>query len=259
MSMMKSLARVAAGVMLAKGIGAVMKNRQQGGGTHGGTQGGGLLGGLLSGGSGGGSLTQMLGNRSGGQGSLGGLLDNLGGRGGAAAGGLGAVLGGLVGGSATAGQLAQKDSQPKNDATFGSLFDDAISHDAEPEVAPTPEQNAVAALMLRAMIQAAKSDGHVDDAEKQRLLGHLGDDLDDDERNFIREQMSRPVDAQDLARDVPQGLEAQVYLMSLLAIDFDNEAEARYLNDLAVAMGLDRGTVNDIHREAGVMPLYSAG
>ncbi|MBU2956515.1 DUF533 domain-containing protein [Paracoccus sp. 1_MG-2023] len=257
MSMMKSLARVAAGVMLAKGIGSVMKNRQQGGST-GQSQGGGLLGGLLSnntGGSGGG-LSQMLGNRSGGQGSLGGLLDKLGGSGGAQ-GGLGAVLGGLVGGSATAGQLTQKDSQPSNDATFGALFDDAITHEAEPQTAPTPEQNAVAALMLRAMIQAAKSDGHVDDAEKQRLLGHLGDDLDDDERNFIREQMSRPVNAQDLARDVPKGLEAQVYLMSLLAIDFDSEAEARYLNDLATAMGLDRTQVNDIHREAGVTPLYN--
>ena len=262
MSMMKSLARVAAGVMLAKGIGAVMQNRQQGGATGGGGTSGAAQGGLLGsilGGAGGGSLTKALGNRSGGAGSLGGLLDSLGGgRGGAAAGGLGAVLGGLVGGSATAGELSQKGAQPRNDATFGALFDDAISHDDEPQVAPTPEQNAVAALMLRAMIQAAKSDGHVDDAEKQRLLSHLGD-LDEDERNFVREQMSRPVDARDLARDVPEGLEKQVYLMSLLAIDFDSEAEARYLNDLAEAMGLDRTTVNEIHAEAGVMPLYSRG
>ena len=40
--------------------------------------------------------------------------------------------------------------------------------------------------------------------------------------------------------------------------DFDSEAEARYLNDLAVAMKLDRAAVNNIHREAGVMPLYNA-
>nr|WP_111299719.1 tellurite resistance TerB family protein [Paracoccus saliphilus] len=277
MSLMKSLTRVAAGVMLAKGIGTVMKNQQHGGAQQRSSRhGGGLLDSLLANNTGGagGSVTQALGRALGGgsgmgrggssSGSLGGLLDSLSGRGGhgtSGSGGLGQVLGGLLGGAAaggTAGGLAQKDSQPSNQATFGQLFDDALSHDGEPQVAPTPEQNAVAGLMLRAMIQAAKSDGHVDQTERQRLLGHLGDDLDNEERQFIRDQMAAPVDAAALARDVPKGMESQVYLMSLLAIDFDSEAEARYLNDLAKAMGLDRASVNKIHQDAGVMPLYNA-
>lgn len=288
MSLMKSLTKVAAGVMLAKGIGSMM-NQPQGGRAPGRSSGGGLLDNLLGNNTGpgaGGSLSQTLGralgggsgSAGGGSGSLGGLLDKLGGGRGAGmgagmgsgsasgsssgmGGGLGGMLGGLLGGAAAGGamgQLARKDAQERNDATFGALFDDALSHDGEPSVAPTPEQNAMAGLILRAMLQAAKSDGHVDDAERKRLLGHLGDDLDEDERQFIRDQMSAPVDAQALARDVPEGAERQVYLMSLLAIDFDNEAEARYLNDLAVAMKLDRPTVNDIHREAGVQPLYNA-
>lgn len=279
MSLMKSLTKVAAGVMLAKGIGGMMNNQQRGGtsgqgiggqGTGGQRAGGGLLDNLLGNNTGsgaGGSLNQMLGRALGGGaggtgGSLGGLLDKLGGSQGSTGGGLGGMLGGLLGGAAAGGavgQLARKDSQAQNQASFGSLFDDALSHDGEPQVAPTPEQNAMAGLMLRAMIQAAKSDGHVDDTERQRLLGHLGDDLDDDERQFIRDQMAAPVDAAGLARDVPEGMERQVYLMSLLAIDFDSEAEARYLNDLAGGLKLDRATVNDIHREAGVMPLYNAG
>ncbi|MCT4334688.1 tellurite resistance TerB family protein [Paracoccus sp. YLB-12] len=311
MSLMKSLARVAAGVMLAKGIGAVMKNRQSGSagqrptGSHSGH--GGLLDSILgnntSGGSGG-SLSDMLGqvlggrqsgsaagsgrpyggaNSAGAQGGLGGILDRLGGSGGksgglggilgqlgggrtgqaSSQGGLGDLLGGLLGGSAagagaaTAGGLARKDSQASNDASFGELFNDSVSRNDEPEIAPTPEQNAVAGLMLKAMIQAAKSDGTIDDAEKQRLLGHLGDDLDDEERQFIREQMAAPVDAQALAREIPAGMESQVYLMSLLAIDFDSAAEARYLHDLAQSMRLDRDTVNAIHSEAGVTLLYS--
>lgn len=69
--------------------------------------------------------------------------------------------------------------------------------------------------------------------------------------------MATPVDAKALAREVPQGLEAQVYLMSLLAIDLDSQAEAEYLNDLAKALGVDQNTVNKIHEEAGVTPLYS--
>lgn len=305
MSLMKTLARVAAGVMVAKGIGHVIKQNQQGG-TAGRTaqtgRSGSLLDGLLSNNTGGqgGSLGDMLGkvlgggagagsgsryggpNSRGASGGLGGMLDGLtsraGGKGGlgdllgqlsggskgtrsaGSAGGLGDLLGGLLGGAAggaAAGGLARKGAQDTNDASFGELFNDALTKNGEPEVAPTPEQNAVAGLMLRAMIQAAKSDGKIDDAEKQRLLGHLGDDVDEEERQFIRDQMAAPVDPAGLAREVPKGLESQVYLMSLMAIDFDSEAEARYLHDLAQALGLDRSATNDIHNEVGVTPLYS--
>ncbi|RNF36376.1 DUF533 domain-containing protein [Paracoccus methylarcula] len=300
MSLMKSLAKVAAGVMLAKGVGAVMRSRQQGarGGSSTNRSGGGLLGDLLGNnveGQRGGSITDQLGQvlsgrgaggaRSpGSQGGLGGMLDGLTGRAGSGGGGLGGMLGqltgggrasggsgglgdmlgGLLGGAAAGGAagaatggLARKDSQPSNDASFGELFNDSLARGDEPETAPTPEQNATAGLMLKAMIQAAKSDGRIDESEKERLLGHLGDELDDEERQFIREQMAAPVDAAALAHEVPEGLEAQVYLMSLLAIDLDNEEEARYLHALAEATGLPRETVNQIHDEVGTTRLYS--
>lgn len=292
MSLVKTLGRVAAGVVLAKGLGAAMQHRQQQTarsgsgqpGDSGQSRQGGLLGELFGNNLGreGGGLGQILGgsrnsggatsyggpNSPGAQGGLGGMLDRLtqqtrGGSG--SSGGFGDLLGGLLGGAAggaaaggaAAGGLAQKGAQPSNDATFGELFNDAVSHDAEPEVAPTPEQNAVAGLMLKAMIQAAKSDGKIDDAEKQRLLGELGD-LDEDERQFIREQMAAPVDAEALAREVPEGLEAQVYLMSLMAIDLDHEDEARYLDALARALKIGRTQANQIHDEAGAKRLYNS-
>ena len=218
MSLMRSLTKVAAGVMLAKGIGTMMNNQ------HGGRPGqrkasGGLLDNLLgnnTGGTSGGSLNQMLGRALGGgtgTGSGFGLAacwTSWAASAAAAALGSGAgaeMLGGLLGGAAAgsaAGHLATKGSQEKNNATFGALFDDALAHDGEPQVAPTPEQNAIAGLMLRAMIQAAKSDGHVDNTERQRLLGHLGDDLDDDERQFIRDQMAAPVDAAGAGHESPK-------------------------------------------------------
>lgn len=339
MSLVKTLARVAAGVMIAKGVGAVMRNnqnntrnadtsgrnsRQTGGGILGDllqksgssgrstSQGGGLgdlLGGILGGQSGGqpsgqaanrgaGSGQRYGGTRSeGASGGLGGLFDQitgqitgrtgsatgttsrsgttqagasgglgdlLGGLGNAAAaGGLGGLLGGLLGGRGTQQSqqpaddgLAYRDSQPSNDASFGEVFNDSLSTGAEPAVTPTPEQNAVAGLLLKAMIQAAKSDGKIDDSEKQRLLAEMGE-LDDAERGFIREQMAAPVDPEALARETPQGLAPQVYLMSLMAIDFDNEAEARYLHALAQALKLDQTQINQIHQEVGVQNLYS--
>ena len=298
MSLMKSLARVAAGVMLAKGLGSMMQQQQQSRGGYGRRRtGGGILGDLMNAGAGRGSqgglgdmLGQVLGGRMGGTGTgmggagtgrpyggpnsagasggLGGILDNLtrgaghgpaGGQGGgllgglaggAAAGGLGGLLGGLLNGP------AQRGAQPRNDASFGEVFNDAVARQDEPEIAPTPEQNAVAGLMLRAMIQAAKADGRIDEAERERLLGQLGD-LDKDDRAFIREQMAAPIDPQALAREVPKGLESQVYLMSLMAIDFDSEQEAAYLHDLAGALGLYRATANQIHDQVGVQNLYS--
>lgn len=303
MSLMKSLARVAAGVMLAKGVGSMMRTAQQGQRTASTrTTGGGILGDLMNGMGGaqgrtastGGGLGDILGqvlgggqtrsvgtgrpyggpNSTGASGGLGGILDQLTGGGaartGSAGGGLGGLLGGLAGGAvggAAAGSLggllggllngpAQRGAQRSNDASFGEVFNDALSRQDEPEVAPTAEQNAVAGLMLRAMIQAAKADGKIDEAEKERLLGQLGD-LDDEDRAFIREQMAAPVDAQALAREVPKGLETQVYMMSLMAIDFDNRTEAEYLNSLAQAMGIDKQMANQIHQQVGVQNLYA--
>ncbi|RCW77092.1 tellurite resistance TerB family protein [Paracoccus lutimaris] len=295
MSLMKSLARVAAGVMLAKGIGAVMKNaqnRQRQGGSRPSSDGrssGGLLDDLLGSNTGGGGnrntgsggladmLGQVLGGRSGGagsgsayggansprrgqaQGGLGGILDQL--STGAAAGGLGGLLGGILGGGGTQQpspqeKLVQRGSQPTNDASFGELFNDAIAKGDEPEIAPTPEQNALAGLMLKAMIQAAKSDGEIDEKEKAKLMSEFGD-LDEDERAFIRDQMSAPVDAAALAREVPEGYGPQIYLMSLMAIEFDNRKEAEYLHALAENLGLDKATVNGIHDKVGVINLYA--
>ena len=195
---------------------------------------------------------------------MGGILDQLGGSrggqsGGASGGGLGDLLGGLLGGAAggaAGGALASRGSQQSNDASFGELLNDSLINKGEPEVAPTPEQNAMAGLMLRAMIQAAKADGKIDESEKERLMGELGD-LDDEDRAFIREQMAAPIDAAALARETPKGMEPQVYLMSVMAIDFDSQEEAQYLHKLAQALNLQPQVINQIHQQVGVQNLYS--
>lgn len=289
MSMMKSLAKVAAGVMLAKGIGNMMQRQQQPQGRGGHSTGGGILGDLLGGSgntrTGGGGLGDMIGQVLGGRtaanpgtgrpyggqaaggasGGLGGLIDSYTRRAGGPPTGSstgGGILGGVLGGAAGGmlGDLlrgpAQRDSQPRNDATFGEVLNDAMVRQDEPGTPPTPEQNAVAGLMLKAMIQAAKADGEIDAGERERLMGQLGD-LDAQEQQFIREQMAAPVDARALAREVPEGLERQIYMMSVLAIDFDHQEEAVYLRELAQALGLRQDAVDDVHQQIGVKNLYS--
>jgi uncharacterized membrane protein YebE (DUF533 family) len=41
-----------------------------------------------------------------------------------------------------------------------------------------------------------------------------------------------------------------------MTIRVDTEAEAAYLDTLARAMGLDQPTVNNLHMQMGLQPLY---
>ena len=308
MSLMKTLAKVAVGVAVAKGVSAMAKrgpvggdpNRPQGqgggllgqlggalGGGAGGAGGGlaGGLGGLLSGRGGMGGQPGTHGGQTGGglggglggalaSGGLGGLLSSLGGAaqqrggiGGAARDGnlggtgtgLDGLLGGLLGGAAGGGllgQLAGQAPRPKGEpeADFGTVLNSQFDDDRQ-DIPPTPEQDAAAGLMLRAMIQAAKADGEIDQAEREKLLGQL-DNISPEEQRFVQEELQAPVDPEGLARQVPDGLEPQVYAMSLMAIDLDSRAEAEHLHRLAQAMNLERDTINAIHERMGVPPLY---
>lgn len=293
MSLMKTLAKVAIGVAVAKGASAMMNARSNAGtqtaasgglgGLLGGLAGGagaqtggglqGMLGGLMGGGAGGatqaGGLQDMLGGLMGGSaqggavgaGGLGGLLENLGG-GGAQGGGLQGMLGGLAGGAGAAGLLgalggkvAQRPAA--NTASFGEVLNSAFDQTPQEAIEPSADQEAAAALMLRAMIQAAKSDGQLDDGEQEKLMGQLGGDIDAEEAAFVKAEMQRPVDVNALVADVPQGLGPQVYAMSLLAIDLDSQAEAQYLHSLAQGLGMDAASVNEVHAQLGVASLYT--
>ncbi len=141
-------------------------------------------------------------------------------------GGLGDLLGGILGGaSTTARRTAEQD------------------------------QEISAALMLRAMIQAVKCDGDLDAEEKRKLMEAMGD-ASQAEVKAVNAELSRPVDVAALARIVPQGMEAQVYLVSLSAIDLDQQAEAQYLHALAQALELSPEEVNALHDRAGVPHIY---
>ncbi|MEL6464523.1 MAG: DUF533 domain-containing protein [Pseudomonadota bacterium] len=271
MSLMKTLAKVAVGVAVAKGASAMMQQRGGAAGASAGGGLGGLLGGLAGGGGAqsGAGLQDMLGGlmggaqgrgAAGGMGGLGGLLEGLGGAGGSGQ-GLQNLLGGLAGGAGAGGLLgalsgAMGQRPNDNGASFGQVLNSNFDQTPQDPIEPTADQEAAAALMLRAMIQAAKSDGKLDDAEQEKLMGQLGGDVDSEEAAFVRAEMQRDVDAQALAREVPNGMEPQVYAMSVLAIDLDSQAEAQYLHQLAKALDMDASSVNDIHAQLGVPSLY---
>ena len=208
---------------------------------------GGGLGGLLEGLSGGGAGRQA---GTGGGGGIDSLLKNLGGAGaGGAAGGLGSLIEGL------AGKTTRQPRGAEPGGSFGDVLNSTFERYGEPEVEPTQEQEALAGLLLRGMIQAAKSDGKIDAGEKEKLLSKLGD-VSQEEMDFVNRELSAPVDVAGLARDVPKGLEQQMYLMSVMGIDLDSQKEAQYLHQFATALGIGKREVNHIHAQLGVPELY---
>jgi len=188
-----------------------------------------------------------------------------------AIGGLGALAGALLGGGggATKGALGGGAM-----ALLGSLALEALRGLNQPSTdaavvpaelplglrtpANTAEENALeskAAVILQAMIQAAKADGQIDAAERQRILGKLDEaGADTAAQAFVRTEMARPLDLAALLQAVPNPqMAAEVYAASLLAIKVDTPAERAYLHQLAQGLGLDEGAVQRLHLTLGVV------
>lgn len=151
-----------------------------------------------------------------------------------AAAGLGGLMsalgGGMAGGAEQTGAMI--------DAMTGSTI-----------ATDTMEGNAK--LMIRAMIQAAKSDGEIDAAERAKILEHMGD-VGAEERAFIEAELAAPADAMALAQDTSQQMAAQVYASALMTVKVDNVSEVEYLNTLASALKLSDEARARVHQAMGV-------
>lgn len=118
--------------------------------------------------------------------------------------------------------------------------------------AAASEQEDLSLVLIRAMISAAKADGHVTADERQAISNQLATlGLDGHHRAFIEEELSKPLDiaaVADSARCPEQA--AEIYAASLLVIDPTGAAERGYLAMLAARLGLEQGLVEHLH--AGV-------
>ncbi len=182
---------------------------------------------------------------------------------GGGSGGLSDMLGGLLGGgSKSTGEAHQGNKLPdlmgklggSSDSGLGDLLSSALAGN---KVEPTPDQEKQAEILLKAMISAAKADGEIDADEQKKITEHIGD-VTPQEIEIVKKEMSSPLDVDALVREVPKGMEQQVYLMSLLTINLDNQKEAQYLDKLAKGLNISRQAVNDIHAQAGAPKLYDS-
>jgi uncharacterized membrane protein YebE (DUF533 family) len=186
-----------------------------------------------------------------------------GGMSGAKIGGLGALAGGLLGGGlkgaakggvmAILGTLALQALRGQQlGGTGAAATPAAAAKPTEDQVRALTDQRAER-LVLRAMIGAAQVDGHVSDAEMDKILGGMNEgEITEEERRAVREEVSRPVDVEAIGRDVSRPeVAAEIYLGALMAVDIDTEAERDYFRRLAHALRLEPDVVSRLHTMTG--------
>ncbi|PYF83385.1 uncharacterized membrane protein YebE (DUF533 family) [Marinomonas alcarazii] len=199
--------------------------------------------------------------------------------GGAAAGGLAAMLltnkkarkmGGKAikyGGMAAVGGMAykawrnHKESQTTTQITniepnqsFGSSTTPAVPAGSIFDLAeekPTQQVENMRLILIRAMISAAKADGHIDTSEQTRIEQQIRDlGINAEEQRFLIEQLradSDPITIARLSESEEQATE--IYLVSMLAIDIDTTEERHYLDRLGDALHLPTDLRQSIEHE----------
>jgi uncharacterized membrane protein YebE (DUF533 family) len=95
--------------------------------------------------------------------------------------------------------------------------------------------------LVKAMIAAAKADGHIDVAEQQRIFTAVEQmDLTAETKGLLFDLLRQPIAVDELVRGI-QGMEqkTELYLASCLVIDPDHPAEQAHLEQLAQALQLE--------------------
>jgi len=102
--------------------------------------------------------------------------------------------------------------------------------------------------LIRAMISAARADGHVDATEMAMITERMeGLELERDVARFLIEEMGTPVDVTRIAALADtRETAAELYLASAMVADGDDPDGRAYLDSLADALALDATVVREL-------------
>lgn len=167
-----------------------------------------------------------------------------------------------VGGAAVVGGLAYK---AYTDWQAGKNPQASAVPDTVPAL-PTPEGTAfmptdaaeaedLSLRLVRAMVAAAKADGHVTSAERRRIVSQLPQlGLGVEAEALITEELDAPLDVGRVANMARSPEEAaEIYAASLLVVDPEAPAERGYLTMLAARLKLDPRLVEHLHVNANAL------
>lgn len=120
------------------------------------------------------------------------------------------------------------------------------------EALPAPELERHGRAMLKALISAAKSDGHMDEREHGLVQAELARiQADPETHGWVERELRRPVDPAEVAAaaTTPE-MAAEVYLASLLVVDETTTMERAYLDELARGLRLAPGLRAELESRA---------
>jgi uncharacterized membrane protein YebE (DUF533 family) len=190
----------------------------------------------------------------GGQSGKGGLISGDFGKGALTGGALGLLLGNrkarkmggkvaMYGGLAAVGALAYKAYGEWKQQQSGAASVTASAPPQTFDALPPPELESHSQAILKALIAAAKADGHVDERERQVIEGEFSRlDAAPEVRQWLQAELQKPLDPAEVASaaTTPE-MASEMYLASLLAADEQNFMERAYLDELARQLKLDDG------------------
>lgn len=121
------------------------------------------------------------------------------------------------------------------------------------DLLPAPEVETHSRAMLKALIAAAKSDGHLDERERSLIDAEMVRlQADESDRAWLAAQLLCPLDPAEVARaaTTPE-LAAEMYLASLLVIDDTSFMERAYLDEFARQLKLPAALRAELEKQAG--------
>ena len=158
-----------------------------------------------------------------------------------------------LGGIAALGGLAYKGYQnwQQNNAQA------ADNNQSYQPIETLPEQKADerSKVILKAVIAAAKADGHIDEQEQARIQSYIDNYADSEElRQFVQTELAKPLDPGEIgmACNTPE-LANEVYMASLLVVDQSNFMEKTYLNELARQLALDPELITSLEQQTSAV------
>jgi uncharacterized membrane protein YebE (DUF533 family) len=188
--------------------------------------------------------------------------------GGAAAGGIMALLIGNksarkfagkaagYGGAALLGGLAYRAYQQwQNNSAEADASKSPANQTASPQQAfiapPNRFEPAFELTLIKAMIAAAKSDGHIDNEEQQRIFQAVEKmDLSAELKGRVFDYLRQPISADQLAAEATTiEQKSELYLASCLAIDLDHASERAHLDALASELLLPQGLAQQLEAQ----------
>ncbi len=102
------------------------------------------------------------------------------------------------------------------------------------------EANERSQILLRAMIAAAKADGHVNNKEITAIKEQITKlNLSGDVEKLLKDEIAKPLDVKEVAAlATDQALASEIYLVSAVITNNENSMEREYLDTLARTMEL---------------------